>query len=93
MSTANMRLGAEELRILRDLLMGRPTHLSSSHRLRLEMLGLLKDGPDGFKLTDLAKSYVSVEQPTSESSLESSMLEKRDKAGRRMPFRRSWQVS
>lgn len=89
MSTANLRLGADELRILRDLMMGRPTHLSSSHRLRLEMLGLLKDGPTGPKLTDIALRYVQTDQTASASSPESPMPDKLTRRGRRMPFRRS----
>lgn len=89
MSTGHYRLGDVELRVLRDLLMRRPTHISSSHRVRLELLGLLKDGPDGPKLTSDGKRYVSVQQTASVSLAESSMPEKLDKAGRRMPFRRS----
>lgn len=89
MSTDTLRLGADELRILRDLLMGRPTHISSSHRVRLELLGLLKDGPQGPRLTSDGKRYASVQRPASASSPESSMPDKLDKKGRRMPFRRS----
>lgn len=33
MSTRNFRLGDDELRFLRDLMMGRPTHLSSGFAL------------------------------------------------------------
>lgn len=90
MSASNLRLGDDELRALRDLMMGRPTRLPSSHRVRLEMLGLLNDGPDGPKLTSLAKRYVSTEQAASTSSAASPMPEKLDKKGRRMPFRRTW---
>lgn len=89
MSTANLRLGADELRILRDLAMGRPARLSSNHRLRLEMLGLLKDGKDGPKLTTLAKHYLQSHQSASASSPEPTLPDKLDRAGRRMPFRRS----
>lgn len=89
MSTANLRLGADELRILKDLVMGRPAHLSSHHRLRLELLGLLKDGPEGPKPTVLAKRYVQLQQTASTSSPEPALPDKLDRAGRRMPFRRS----
>lgn len=89
MSTDNYRLGADELRALRDLLMGRPAQMSSNHRVRLELLGLLKDGPEGPKLTSDGKRYASVQQTASVSSPESSMPDKLDKKGRRMPFRRS----
>lgn len=89
MSTDNLRLGADELRALRDLMMGRPTHISSSHRVRRELLGLLKDGPDCPKLTADGKRYASVQQPTSTSPPQPAMPDKRTKRGRRMPFRRA----
>lgn len=89
MSTANLRLGTDELRVLRDLAMGRPAHLSSNHRLRLELIGLLKDGPEGPKLTPFAIRYLQLHQAASAISPESALPDKLDRAGRRMPFRRS----
>ena len=45
MPTAQVRISAEEQRLLRALSVGQTVKLPSAHRLRLELLGLLHDGP------------------------------------------------
>ena len=46
-----MRLSPAEIDILKALSLGENLSLKSSHRLRLEMLGLVLDGPTGLSLT------------------------------------------
>ena len=46
-----MRVSPHELQILQALASGRKPPLSSSHRTRLELLGLVRDGPSGVQLT------------------------------------------
>lgn len=91
MPTAQVRISAEEQRLLRALSVGQTVKLPSSHRLRLELLGLLHDGPHGPRLTPLgrrhAESAVSDDEPKARAESETSV--KRDRLGRRMPHGRA----
>ena len=95
MTTESVRLSAEELRIVQALMTGGPATLSSAHRLRLELLGLLKDGPQGPKLTDLGRRHAGapasprdIADHTSSTS-DQRVPAKRDRAGRRLPYSRA----
>jgi hypothetical protein len=57
MPTAQVRISAEEQRLLRALSVGQNVRLPSAHRLRLELLGLLHDGPNGPRLTPLGRRH------------------------------------
>lgn len=46
-----MELSEFEIAMLRTLLKGAQPLITSSHRIRLEMLGLVRDGADGLILT------------------------------------------
>ncbi len=91
MPTAQMRISAEEQRLLRALSVGQTVKLPSSHRLRLELLGLLHDGPNGPRLTPLgrrhAEAAVTEDEPHGRSANEPAV--KRDRLGRRMPHGRA----
>ena len=91
MPTAQMRISAEEQRLLRALSVGQTVKLPSSHRLRLELLGLLHDGPSGPRLTPLgrqhAESAVTENEPATRAENDSAV--KRDRLGRRMPHGRA----
>jgi hypothetical protein len=91
MPTAQVRISAEEQRLLRALSVGQNVTLPSSHRLRLELLGLLHDGPTGPRLTALgrrhAESAVTEDDPKARTESESAV--KRDRLGRRMPHGRA----
>lgn len=93
MPTAQVRISAEEQRLLRALSVGQTVKLPSAHRLRLEMLGLLHDGPTGPRLTPLgrrhAESAVTDEETKVARNMESEGPVKRDRLGRRMPHGRA----
>jgi len=51
MPTESMRVSPHELLILQALAGGRRPPITSNHRTRLELLGLVRDGPSGLQLT------------------------------------------
>lgn len=92
MPTAQVRISAEEQRLLRALSVGQTVKLPSAHRLRLELLGLLHDGPTGPRLTPLGRRHAEfavTEEEGSGSSAEGGSAVKRDRLGRRMPHGRA----
>lgn len=93
MPTAQVRISAEEQRLLRALSVGQTVTLPSAHRLRLELLGLLHDGPNGPRLTPLgrrhAEATVTDEEAKATRNAEADNPVKRDRLGRRMPHGRA----
>jgi len=91
MPTAQMRISAEEQRLLRALSVGQTVTLPSSHRLRLELLGLLHDGPNGPRLTPLGRRHAesAVTDVESKARADNDPAVKRDRLGRRMPHGRA----
>ena len=93
MPTAHVRISAEEQRLLRALSVGQTVKLPSTHRLRLELLGLLHDGPLGPRLTPLgrrhAEAAVTDEERKATRTVETESPVKRDRLGRRMPHGRA----
>ncbi|MBN9539614.1 MAG: hypothetical protein IKE60_26025 [Reyranella sp.] len=93
MATAQMRISVEELRLLRALSVGQAVKLPSAHRLRLELLGLLHDGPAGPRLTTLGRHHVETALPDDEAKEKVTDAPatpvKRDRLGRRLPHGRS----
>jgi hypothetical protein len=93
MPTAQVRISAEEQRLLRALSVGQTVKLPSTHRLRLELLGLLHDGPNGPRLTALgrrhAEAAVTDDERKATRTVEAESPVKRDRLGRRMPHGRA----
>lgn len=92
MPTAQVRISAEEQRLLRALSVGQTVKLPSAHRLRLELLGLLRDGPNGPRLTPLGRRYAETavtEAENKDGSAGNGPAVKRDRLGRRMPHGRA----
>jgi hypothetical protein len=93
MATAQMRISVEELRLLRALSVGQAVRLPSAHRLRLELLGLLHDGPAGPRLTTLGRHHVETAPIDDEAKDKATDMPvspvKRDRLGRRLPHGRS----
>jgi hypothetical protein len=82
------RVSRDEILVLCALAAKRPVRLTSTHRLRLEMLGLITDGAAGITLTDLGRRcarqpIAGDEQPPAPVS-----DPERDKLGRRKANRR-----
>jgi hypothetical protein len=82
-------LSTLEIDILRKLVNGEAASLSSELRLRLEMAGVLRDGPRGIVVTGAGKSLarqkpadVVVSGPAPDRKVA------RDGRGRRLPFQR-----
>lgn len=92
MPTAQVRISAEEQRLLRALSVGQTVKLPSAHRLRLELLGLLHDGPSGPRLTPLGRRHAEAAVTGDEDKpggAKGGSLIKRDRLGRRMPHGRA----
>jgi len=94
MPTAQMRISGEEQRLLRALSVGQAVKLPSAHRLRLELLGLLHDGPAGPRLTALGRRHAQAaltDTDAKEKVADASPVApvKRDRLGRRLPHGRS----
>jgi hypothetical protein len=92
MSTAQVRISAEEQRLLRALSVGQTVKLPSAHRLRLELLGLLHDGPSGPRLTPLGRRHAEAAVTEDEGKTKETKggtVIKRDRLGRRMPHGRA----
>ena len=92
MPTAQVRISAEEQRLLRALSVGQNVRLPSAHRLRLELLGLLHDGPNGPRLTPLGRRHAEAAVTEDENKRGSSgngSSVKRDRLGRRIPHGRA----
>jgi|EndMetStandDraft_6_1072998.scaffolds.fasta_scaffold1091667_1 hypothetical protein len=78
-----------ELEVLRKLVNGEVVSLSSQLRLRLELVGALREGAQGIAVTEVGKSLArrkTVEAPANSPAPESKVA--RDGRGRRMPNRR-----
>jgi hypothetical protein len=92
MPTAQVRISAEEQRLLRALSVGQTVKLPSAHRLRLELLGLLHDGPSGPRLTPLGRRHAEAAVRGDEDKsvgTKAGTVIKRDRLGRRMPHGRA----
>lgn len=91
-SATHVRISAEEQRLLRALSVGQAVKLPSAHRLRFELLGLLRDGPSGPRLTALGRQHAAAAPPDDEARAAprpDEPLRKRDRLGRRMPHGRA----
>ena len=92
MPTAQVRISAEEQRLLRSLSVGQTVKLPSAHRLRLELLGLLHDGPNGPRLTPLGRRHAEAavtEQESKGVGTKDGAVDRPDRLSRRMPHGRA----
>jgi hypothetical protein len=97
MKRKQLHLAAQEHELLRALAKNpsnreSPVPLSSTQRLRFEMLGLVEDRADGICLTErgraLAAEPVDAPPPTQTTSADSDRDAPRDSRGRRLGLRR-----
>ena len=96
MSTKNVPLGTQEHEILRAMARtataaASPLLLSSTQRLRFEMLGLIEDRADGVRLTERGRAIAAAptemsQVPPRDMHLHASPP--RDRRGRRLGLRR-----
>jgi hypothetical protein len=94
MNTKNIPLGTQEHEILRAI--ARTTtmasvQLSSTQRLRFEMLGLIEDRADGIRLTERGRAIAAAPSeapPPSTPDLHQQASAPRDRRGRRLGLRR-----
>ena len=95
MSTKNIPLGSQEQEILRAIARSAATPalrvpLSSTQRLRFEMLGLIEDRADGIRLTERGRAIAAAptEAPQATPDPQQHAAAPRDRRGRRLGLRR-----
>ena len=95
MSSKNTPLGAQEHEILRAIARTATASalavpLSSTQRLRFEMLGLIEDRADGIRLTERGRAIAAApsETPQTPRDLQQNASAPRDRRGRRLGLRR-----
>ncbi len=94
MSTKNIPLGTQEHEILRAIARtaakaAPAVPLSSTQRLRFEMLGLIEDRADGIRLTERGRAIAAAPTDTSQpKDLQQHAVAPRDRRGRRLGLRR-----
>jgi hypothetical protein len=93
MSTKPVPLGAQEYEILRAIARTAPASgasvtLSSTQRLRFEMLGLIEDRADGLHLTAHGREIAAGPAETAQNVREIQHAPPRDRRGRRLGLRR-----
>jgi hypothetical protein len=95
MSNKNIPLGAQEREILRSIARtgtasASAVPLSSTQRLRFEMLGLIEDRADGIRLTERGRAIAAAptEAPQAPRDLQQHATAPRDRRGRRLGLRR-----
>jgi hypothetical protein len=95
MSSKITPLGAQEHEILRAIARTATASalavpLSSTQRLRFEMLGLIEDRADGIRLTERGRALAAApsETPQTPRDLQQNASAPRDRRGRRLGLRR-----
>lgn len=95
MSSKITPLGAQEHEILRAIARTATASalavpLSSTQRLRFEMLGLIEDRADGIRLTERGRALAAAPSETSQTprDLQQQASAPRDRRGRRLGLRR-----
>ena len=78
-----------ESQILRKLVNGEAVSISSHQRVRLELAGMIREGPNGIVVTLTGRSLAR-EKPPEATATDAARGVKvsRDRRGRRMPFQR-----
>jgi hypothetical protein len=94
MNNKTVPLGAQEHAILRAIARtasaGSPVELSSTQRLRFEMLGLIEDRADGVRLTERGRKAAAAPAETSATQAKRELPNSPplDRRGRRLGLRR-----
>ena len=94
MASKNIPLGTQEHEILRAIARAAPASslavpMSSTQRLRFEMLGLIEDRADGIRLTELGRTIAAAPSETSQAPRDQPPESApRDRRGRRLGLRR-----
>jgi hypothetical protein len=95
MSSKNTPLGTQEHEILRAIARtatsaASPVALSSTQRLRFEMLGLIEDRADGVRLTERGRAIAAAptDEPLPPKDMHQHASPPRDRRGRRLGLRR-----
>jgi hypothetical protein len=84
-----LKLSDLEVEILRKLVNGEAVSLSSQQRVRLELAGMIREGPNGIVVTLTGRSLAreKVTDATASDAAPNANVS-RDRRGRRMPFQR-----
>jgi hypothetical protein len=84
-----LKLSDLEIELLRKLVNGEAVSISSQQRVRLELAGMIREGPNGIAVTLTGRSLVreKVNYATA-SDAAPGVKVSRDSRGRRMPFQR-----
>ena len=92
MSSKHLPLGTQEYEILRAMAKTAPSAstvpLSSTQRLRFELLGLIEDRADGVRLTERGRAVATTPSVAPQSVRELQHTPPRDRRGRRLGLRR-----
>ena len=92
MSIKQVPLGAQEYEILRAIARtasgAAAVPLSSTQRLRFEMLGLIEDRADGVRLTARGRAVAAAPTEAAQSPRDAQHTPPRDRRGRRLGLRR-----
>lgn len=93
MNNKSIPLGAQEREILRSIAKSGTAAapavpLSSTQRLRFEMLGLIEDRADGVRLTERGRAVAAAPGEPAEAARERPHSPPRDRRGRRLGLRR-----
>jgi hypothetical protein len=84
-----LKLSDLEIELLRKLVNGEAVSISSQQRVRLELAGMIREGPNGLAVTPIGRGLARerpAEATASGAALGVRVL--RDRRGRRMPFQR-----
>ena len=84
-----LKLSDLEIEILRKLVNGEAVSISSQQRVRLELAGMIREGPKGIVVTLTGRSLAR-EKPAQATASDAAadVNVSRDRRGRRMPFQR-----
>ena len=84
-----LKLSDLEIELLRKLVNGESVSISSQQRVRLELAGMIREGPDGIAVTLTGRSFAREKVPHATASDGAHGVKVlRDRRGRRMPFQR-----
>jgi Mn-dependent DtxR family transcriptional regulator len=84
-----MRLGTSDIAVLNALLHQQIPEVSSAHRLRLEMLGLVRDTAEGLRLTPAGEKAASGAPTIEHEKLEEPPPRRVDALGRKRMLERT----
>ena len=84
-----LKLSDLEIELLRELVNGEAVSISSQLRVRLELSGMIKEGPKGIVVTPIGRSLARAKPAEATASgVAHEIKVSRDSRGRRMPFQR-----